>query len=306
MDASPLQPLVSVVIPAYNAEAFVARAIASALAQTWTAREIVVVDDGSTDATATVVKSFGEQVRYLHQPNAGQVAATNRGIQAARGAIVALLDADDEWLPERLAKTVAPMVANPLIGLAYCHATDVFPDGRRRLHNAPVSHRSPLGIYPPPRICTPAATFRREALDQCGLFDPEQKTFFDADLFIRVAERWFVHEVPEQLVRVHLRADSQRHGYDADLCAAMILRYTIRALGRGHKPYNRRGALAQAHLAAGIQYLDAWRRAPALKSFFKSLCLRPSLRACSLILRTPAPRRLVAAARRWKHGSPES
>ncbi len=93
---------ISVVIPAYNAEQFVARALNSVLAQSRRADEIIVVDDGSTDKTAEKIKDFGDQVRYIYQENAGASVARNRGVEAAGGEWIAFLDADDEWLPEKL------------------------------------------------------------------------------------------------------------------------------------------------------------------------------------------------------------
>ena len=94
---------ISVVIPAYNSAAQLARALDSVLAQTRPAEEILVVDDGSTDATAEVARSYGDAVRLIAQANAGAAAARNAGIRAARGTWIAFLDADDEWLPDRLA-----------------------------------------------------------------------------------------------------------------------------------------------------------------------------------------------------------
>ena len=95
-------PRFSVIIPAYNAEAFIARAIDSVLAQTWPAHEILVVDDGSADSTARIVAGYGEGVRYLRQENAGVSAARNAGARAATGDWLAFLDADDWYYPDRL------------------------------------------------------------------------------------------------------------------------------------------------------------------------------------------------------------
>lgn len=95
-------PRFSVIIPAYNAAATLARALDSVLAQNWPAHEIIVVDDGSRDATAAVVATYGDKVRYLYQQNAGVSAARNAGAQAATGDWLAFLDADDWYYLNRL------------------------------------------------------------------------------------------------------------------------------------------------------------------------------------------------------------
>jgi glycosyltransferase involved in cell wall biosynthesis len=95
-------PLVSCVIPVFNGERYLAAAIGSALAQTHRAVEIIVVDDGSTDATRSVAETFGASITYVHQNNAGPSSARNRGIQRASGDFVAFLDADDLWRPDKI------------------------------------------------------------------------------------------------------------------------------------------------------------------------------------------------------------
>ncbi len=99
---------VSVIIPAYNAQAFLGRAIQSVEAQSFRDFEIVVVDDGSTDGTADVARGFSS-VRYVRGSHGGEAAARNRGLAEARSELVAFVDADDEWLPEKLARQIAFM-----------------------------------------------------------------------------------------------------------------------------------------------------------------------------------------------------
>ncbi|MHC4784098.1 MAG: glycosyltransferase family 2 protein [Planctomycetota bacterium] len=104
---------ISVVIPAYNAEKHIARAIESVLAQTRPADEVIVIDDGSSDGTGDVVRSFGDKVIFIQQENAGASVARNAGIEAATSDWIAFLDADDEWLPNKLQLQVEHFKRNP-------------------------------------------------------------------------------------------------------------------------------------------------------------------------------------------------
>jgi teichuronic acid biosynthesis glycosyltransferase TuaG len=123
---------VSVIIPAYNAQAFLARAITSVERQTFSDFEILVVDDGSTDATAEAARGFSG-VRYLREPHLGAAAARNRGLEEANGDFVAFLDADDEWLPEKLARQLEFMES---LGSSFSYTDSyVVRDGRRQLYS---------------------------------------------------------------------------------------------------------------------------------------------------------------------------
>ena len=111
------EPLISVIVPAFNAGAYIEATLDSVLGQTYARREVIVVDDGSTDDTPARVARYGSAVRCLRQENAGQCAARNAGIAATRGQYMAFLDADDVWLPEALATQQAIAAANPASGL---------------------------------------------------------------------------------------------------------------------------------------------------------------------------------------------
>ncbi len=112
-------PLVSVIIPAYNAAATLGRAIDSVLAQTHFRLEILVIDDASIDATLAIAKGYGPAVQWLHQAHQGGVyAARNRGLAEAHGAFIAFLDADDWWFPDRLARQL-PLFSRPEVGLVF-------------------------------------------------------------------------------------------------------------------------------------------------------------------------------------------
>lgn len=111
------QPLVSVIIPAYNCEKFLDRALYSVLAQSWKNIEIIVVDDGSTDSTAERAARFGDKITYVYQENAGASSARNNGIQIATGEYIAFLDADDSWVPSKLEVQVEVFLRNPGMAL---------------------------------------------------------------------------------------------------------------------------------------------------------------------------------------------
>ncbi len=111
---------VGVVMTLYNAREHIDEAIQSALAQTYTDREILVIDDGSTDGSGEVVRRFGDAVRYEYQPNSGAARATNRGVALTSGEYIAFLENDDAWLPEKLERQVAVLDANPDIGAVNC------------------------------------------------------------------------------------------------------------------------------------------------------------------------------------------
>ena len=201
-------PLVSVVIPAYNRASIVPRAIASVLAQTYQDWELIVVDDGSRDKTREAVEKFSDaRIRLVrHQQNAGQSAARNTGIQAARGKYIAFLDSDDEWLPEKLARDVEAFEAGgDQVGLVYCGKKLVGADGQLLKVRMPTLqgdvHASLLqGDFI--GSCSRVAV-RRRVLEPLGGFDESLCSYEDWDLWLRVAKVSTVALVPDCLVIRH-------------------------------------------------------------------------------------------------------
>src|ERR1700738_1594603 len=112
-------PRVSVIIPIYNGGATIERALKSVFEQTFTDFEIVVVDDGSTDDTPSVLARFGDRIRVIRQPNRGLPGARNAGVAVSRGELLALIDHDDRWLPQKLELTVRALLDNPGAALVY-------------------------------------------------------------------------------------------------------------------------------------------------------------------------------------------
>lgn len=197
-------PRVSVVIPAYNCAAYLPEAIQSVFAQTYPDWEIVVVDDGSTDATEAVVAPFLDRIRYIRQANKGLPGARNTGIRATTGELVALLDADDAWSPDKLALQV-PLFNDPAVGIVYSDFSVRYSDGRvlaSYLADRPLASEGfVVDQYLRSRFLFPSAmVLRRMAMEQCGLFDEEMFASEDIELFARICLRWKVARVNQPLM----------------------------------------------------------------------------------------------------------
>lgn len=188
-----MNPAVSVVIPTYGHRDFVRESIESALAQGVPGVEVVVVNDGSPDDTAAVLRPLVEsgRIRYVEQPNAGQAAARNRGIALARGRFVAMLDDDDLWPPGALAALVAALDENPAAVLAYGDVRRTDAAGVPTGDDPPREH--PSGeVYDAFRhqcwLVSPGqALVRADVLRRVGSFDPAVWGSDDWDLYLRLA-----------------------------------------------------------------------------------------------------------------------
>ena len=194
---------VSVIIPAYNAGLHIARAIESVLAQTREADEIVVVDDGSTDNTAAEVSRLGDRVRYIHQENAGVSAARNAGVRAARGNWIAFLDADDEWLPNKLQLQLEALEREPeLVWISgnfihcLCNENRSGPDQQPERIERLLNERDCFEDYFDSMLknvvtWTGTMVIKREVLRQLGMFRLElHHGEEDVDLWWRIACHW--------------------------------------------------------------------------------------------------------------------
>lgn len=293
------QALVSVVIPVRDGVDHIGRAIESALRQSWRPIEVIVVDDGSSDGTTAVVEGFGDPVCLIRQAAAGPAAARNRGIRQAQGDYIALLDADDVWLPGRVERTVRPMIEDDSIGLCYCRCT---LEGRRQAVHRHVGKKlHPDGIYAPDGLFTPAATLRREAFEQVGGYDDAMNQCEDIDLFVRIAERYEVRRIEAALVVVSDRPDSHsKVGRHPGRAADMVLYYHAKALVRRPERYGRLGAISAACRIGGIFHFDAGRYRTARGYFGASWWLRPTVGSLVLFMRTFLPKWVNRWVRRIK------
>ena len=220
-------PLVSVILPVYNGEAFAAAAVESALRQTYRNLEIIIVDDGSHDNTlaALEAKAAGDsRIRIIRQPNGGVARARNRGLAEAKGEFIAPLDADDLWEPTKIEREVRRMLdSGPETGLVYCWW--VWIDAKGTLLD-----RSPSWAIEGSALQTllqvnftgnsSVPLFRRRCLEEVGGYDEEfeqsnGRGCEDWDLALRVAARYSVAVVPAVLVGYRRRPRSMSTDWDA-------------------------------------------------------------------------------------------
>lgn len=193
---------ISVVIPTYERAHTLSRALDSVLAQTRTAEEIIVIDDGSTDGTAARVRRDYPAVKLIQQPNSGVSAARNRGIEASCGEWIALLDSDDEWLPRRLEKQLALLAAYPEHKLI--HSDEIWIRDGRRVNQMKKHAKRGGSIF---RHCLPlcaispsAAMIHRSLFDEIGLFDESLPACEDYDLWLRITSRYPVLYCEQPLI----------------------------------------------------------------------------------------------------------
>ncbi|WP_413161550.1 glycosyltransferase [Capilliphycus salinus ALCB114379] len=185
-----IRPQVSVIIPAYNGSRFISQAVESVLSQTDCDCEVIVVDDGSTDNTANILQQFSDRIRYFYQNNQGVASARNRGIQEAKGELIALLDQDDIFLPNKLAEQMACFKRFPKVGFVNSGWRLIDRDGNNISEIEPWNHLPHLDfktliVHSP--ILPSAIMFRRSWWEKVGGFDSRFNGVDDAEFVWRLA-----------------------------------------------------------------------------------------------------------------------
>ncbi|HEX6084297.1 MAG TPA: glycosyltransferase family 2 protein [Thermoanaerobaculia bacterium] len=234
-------PFVSVILPVHNRASSIARAVESVLAQTYRPLELLVVDDGSTDGTREVLARFGSEIVLLEQQHAGAYAARNLALRHARGELIAFLDSDDAWLPQKLEKQV-PLFDREEVGLVFGDAVVVTPEAGR-------TRRTMFGITAPRRgrvaahfawgnfIPTVTVVARRRCLVD---FDPELSADYVA--WFRVALRYELDYVDDVVAEytMHPGGMSSDLGRSLESRIALFTRELERTTGRETRAVLRR------------------------------------------------------------------
>ncbi len=220
MTSTGSEPRVSVVMPAYNVGWCIRRAVDSVLAQGYRARELIVVNDGSTDDTRAVLETYRNDITLIDQENRGMSAARNAAIRSARGMYIAFLDADDQWLPEKLSRQVDLMESRPEIG--FCSTAARVEDGEGRLLNLWRCHHGStemlVTLFSENAAIAGGCSsvmVRKHLVDRVGLFDESLRGFEDPDLWIRLAAVSGYQCIDEPLAVILRREHSVSRNLDA-------------------------------------------------------------------------------------------
>lgn len=236
-------PAISVAMSVHNGERFLAAAIESVLAQTFSDFELLLLDDGSTDGTPDIIASYvarDARVRPIIRENRGLIASLNQLVDEARAPIVARMDADDICQPERFARQIAFMAANPHYGVVGCWTEDIDEQGgpfRVTGPEHPTTHESFLTAIENgwPLLCHPAAMFRRDLVRAVGGYHGAFRHCEDYDLWLRLASVTRLCSIPERLLRYRHYPEqvSSRHATEQQIGAAVArLAYEERKAGR--------------------------------------------------------------------------
>jgi glycosyltransferase involved in cell wall biosynthesis len=283
---------ISVVIPAFNSAAVLESAVRSVRAQDGFSSEIIVVDDGSTDSTPSILrKNAAKDLTVITQRNAGAGAARNAGIQAAHGEWIAFLDADDVWLPGKLDLQMSALAAHP--DRSFCYGDGLLRDRHgeeslRRIRG--VQTHLFLDLLQGPEFGVGSVIVRRSCFDRVGLFDTELRSGEDWDMWLRLSAEFEGCYVPKPLCLYHL--PDQPGKYPADVMEHCTRRVIERAFSN---PVARRRWPLMAKLRRRIY---AWHYAVLAKT-----CLRQNKKASFLRLAASAvvchPAGALYLSRRW-------
>jgi glycosyltransferase involved in cell wall biosynthesis len=229
-------PLVSCIIPSYNRPHYVCEAVDSALAQTYEALEVIVVDDGSTDNTLEVLKKYGDKIKVLDQPNAGTAAARNTGVAASSGKYLAWLDSDDSWLPQKISAQVEAAERHPEAAVVYTLCQQFDENGEPPPPAGPIAipvetvQKDILNmLIVESQVMPSSCLIRRDNYLSVGGYDPEYRFSEDWELDFRLALRYQYVSINAPLTRYRVHPASKSNDRAPHAFGRLKLREKIEA-----------------------------------------------------------------------------
>lgn len=282
-------PRVSVLLTCYNHVRFLPEALDSVRKQTFGDFEILALDDGSTDGTREWLAEHAADCRViLNEQNLGTYGTLNRGLEAATGEFVAILNDDDVWAPEKLKRQVALLDARPAVGLVHTDGWFIDAEGAR-MHGSPLGFEFPrtetsnvvLALLRQNKIIASAALIRKRCFEDVGRFHPEYFGSGDWEMWLRIAERYEVGYVDEPLTFYRVHGDNASHKLDRIWRDDEKLREWIRTrydeYGRmGFEPGSLRAAMAHNEACLGTIYALNGKPGLGRRAYAKSIRLAPA------------------------------
>lgn len=309
-------PMVSVIIPCYNAVTTISKTLDSLYGQTFRDFEIVVVNDGSTDDSASIiepyVKKFNGILNLINQTNQGQTVAKNVGIKNTMGQLIAFLDSDDIWRPEKLESQVALMQSNPDMGLYYTNAYKINENGDRiGTITALPSYRGKCfsEILLRNNIVASSVMIRREMIDQVGFFDESLEACENWDLWIRTTKVAPIDFIDRPLTLYRVHSGNMSKNLDK------MYRSRLKLIDK-HLPYQnnnpklldqRKNALFFTHISFAKTHIENLELKEARHELLQAAKIRPNEIMCyQLYLKSLLGKRVFKFIKRIKGHTPES
>lgn len=297
-------PTVSVIIPVYNVADYVGEALDSVFGQDYPNLEVIVVDDGSSDETRTVLARYADRIHCIHQSNEGAAAARNRGLEQASGDYVTFLDGDDVWLPGKIAAQVAYMERHDTVDMTYGHWSEWrrASDGLFHLPEATCSASArgpaeasddPLAIVPGESgwlyhrlltdflVTTIAVMLRRRLVDRVGGFDTDLARGEDYDYWLRASRVTEIHKLDRVMALYRLHAGSTTFGCPERNYAMEVIERALVRWGKAGPdgampdPGELRRHISALWAGYGTKQLRAGRRWGGMKALARSVYAEP-------------------------------
>jgi glycosyltransferase involved in cell wall biosynthesis len=282
MSGSPAGDLVSVVIATYNMAQYLPQAVRSVLAQSYPNVEVQIVDDGSTDNTPVVLRQWDghTSVRVHGQANCGQARAKNQGVRLSRGRFIAFLDADDVWLPEKLARQMPLFVGRPEVGVVYSDYERMDGEGRPLARGPTQMHRGRISgpLLIENFVPFPSAVVRRECLERHGAFDETLDMGIDYDLWLRLSAHYDFDFIVESTVRYRIWSGQMSRHYRKRYDSAIRIMQRFLAQNPGFVDGGIvRQAWAHTYVGRGNSILwNEKNRAAAMRDYLRALTFQPT------------------------------
>lgn len=270
--------LISAIIPTYNHGAFIREAVDSALAQTYKNIEVIIVDDGSTDGTNSLLACYGNRINYIYQENRGLSAARNRGIREAKGDFIAFLDADDVWFPDKLIMQLKEFSYSPYVGLVGCGGYFISENGKALEQFIKLnykSHKNLLNDLYLKNIVSGGSEVlvKNKCFERVGMFDESLKAAEDWDMWLRILSKYEARFVEKPLVKIRVSENSMSGSSNADKMLKnelVVLDKYFSSHDTSNKSLLKAKAYSTRYLSAAIAYRENGRlsdmRACALKA----------------------------------------